>query len=99
MQSKSEGANGGNLMLDIDDDEQYTGASTSSSNSSSTKDKVSEIKNEIFLSQVPIFVSLFKKIFIFYFILFVVVSSVILAVNFQSNANFFQDIDSINAAK
>eukprot|EP00347_Sterkiella_histriomuscorum_P013484 403364537 len=60
-------------------EDQFTFASTTSSSTSSTaKDKITELKNESFLGQVPIFVNLFRKVFFLQFILFVVVGTVIL---------------------
>ncbi|CDW89009.1 UNKNOWN [Stylonychia lemnae] len=81
-------------------EEQFTFASTtSSSTNGSHKDKITELKNENFLGQVPVFVSLFSKIFLFYFILFILVGTVILIVAFNSNRRFFNDIEGINTAR
>ena len=42
--------------------------------------------------------NIFKKVFIFYFIVFSIASTVILVVVFQSNSNFLDNINSINVA-
>ncbi len=42
---------------------------------------------------------MFRKVFIAYFLLFVIVGTVILVVSFQSNDNFFGDIDAVNTVR
>ena len=51
------------------------------------------------MGQVPVFVNLFRRVFLFQFVLFVVVGTVILVVSYNSNDQFFNDIESINLGK
>lgn len=51
------------------------------------------------MKKVPTFITMFRNIFVAYFLLFIVVGTIILIVSYQSNDNFFGDIESINIVR